>query len=70
MGVTINALAIADDDGGLAAYYAQDVIRGTGGFTMTIRSQDDYAAAIRQKLTRELSPRFVASVAHPSSAPH
>ncbi len=70
MGVTINALAIADDDDGLAAYYAQDVIRGTGGFTMTIRSQDDYAAAIRQKLKRELSPQFVASIARPRSAPH
>lgn len=70
MGVTINALAIADEDQDLASYYAKDVVRGTGGFTMTIKNQTDYTLAIHQKLKRELSPQFVASVARHRSAPH
>lgn len=70
MGVTINALAIADEEEDLAAYYAQDVVRGTGGFTMTVKSQADYALAIRQKLKRELSPQFVAGVAQHRSTPY
>jgi hypothetical protein len=63
MGVTINALAITNDDADLAAYYARDVVRGTGGFTMEVSSQTDYAIAIRNKLQRELSPRYVAGLA-------
>lgn len=70
MGVTINALAIADEEEDLAAYYAQNVIRGTGGFTMTVASQADYALAIRQKLKRELSPQFVAGVVQHSFTPY
>ncbi|TNM62780.1 DUF1194 domain-containing protein [Aliirhizobium smilacinae] len=70
MGVTINALAIADEDEDLAAYYAQQVVHGTGGFTMTVKSQADYALAIRQKLKRELSPQFVASVVQHRSTPY
>ncbi len=69
MGVTINALAIADDEKDLAAYYAQNVVRGTGGFTMTVESQADYAIAIRQKLKRELSPQFVAGFLQPPLRP-
>lgn len=70
MGVTINALAIADEDEDLAAYYAQKVVQGTGGFTMTVRGQTDYEIAIRQKLKRELSPQFVAGVVQHYSTPY
>lgn len=62
MGVTINALAITTDDEALASYYARDVVRGTGGFTMEVANEADYAAAIRNKLQRELSPRYVAAL--------
>jgi len=67
MGVTINALAITNDDEALASYYARDVVRGTGGFTMEVANGADYAAAIRIKLQRELSPRYVAGLFHKTS---
>lgn len=67
MGVTINALAITNDDEALASYYARDVVRGTGGFTMEVANGADYAAAIRSKLQRELSPRYVAGLFHKTS---
>lgn len=70
MGVTINALAMADDDDDLAAYYARDVVRGTGGFTMEVKSQADYALAIRRKLERELSPQVVAVIFQYPSTPY
>lgn len=63
MGVTINALAISDDDEDLATYYDREVVRDTGGFTMEVKDQADYATAIRRKLLRELSDRSVAGMA-------
>lgn len=62
MGVTINALAIESDEPDLATYYAREVVRGTGGFTMEIRNYQDYAYAIRRKLIRELSSNFFAGL--------
>lgn len=70
MGVTINALAIIDDDEELASYYARSVVQGTGGFTMQVTDQADYALAIRRKLKRELSPQFAAENLPSRSAPH
>lgn len=70
MGVTINALAITSDDEALASYYARSVVRGTGGFTMQVADQADYALAIRRKLKRELSPQFVADASPKRPSPH
>lgn len=70
MGVTINALAITNDDETLPSYYARSVIRGTGGFTMQVANQTDYALAIKRKLARELSPQFVADISPSRSLPH
>lgn len=69
MGVTINALAIINDDEALASYYARSVVHGTGGFTMQVTDQADYALAIRRKLARELSPQFVANISASRPAP-
>jgi Protein of unknown function (DUF1194) len=55
MGVTVNALAISDDGGDLAGYYAKKVIIGSNAFVMNIKNYADYSAAIRMKLIRELS---------------
>ena len=57
MGVTINALAISDDKGALADYYARKVILGTDAFVMPIKRYADYSMAVRKKLVRELSFR-------------
>lgn len=61
MGVTINALAIIADDEELASYYARQVVRGSGGFTMEVSDPADYATAMRKKLLRELTNPHVAS---------
>jgi hypothetical protein len=66
MGVTINALAITADDDDLASYYAQQVVHGSGGFTMEVSDPADYAMAMRKKLLRELSNPFIASAGKPA----
>lgn len=55
-GVTINGLAIVDDEPDLTAYYRQRVITGPGSFVMEIASRDDFAQAIVRKLRREILP--------------
>ena len=55
MGITINGLAILNEDHQLDRYYRDHVIGGTGAFVMTADSYRDFAAAIVQKLVREIS---------------
>ena len=55
MGVRINALVISDDKGGLADYYADQVILGPNAFVSAVRSYADYSIALRKKLIRELA---------------
>jgi hypothetical protein len=55
MKVTINGLAISDDGGDLASYYARHVILGPDAFVMHISRYADYSVAIRKKLVTELS---------------
>ena len=54
MGVTINALAITTEDGGLADYFRHQVITGYDAFVMEADSMDAYAEALARKLAREL----------------
>lgn len=58
-GITVNGLAIAGDDPGLASYYASNVVAGPGAFVVVARDFEDFADALRRKLKRELSPRIV-----------
>jgi hypothetical protein len=62
MGVTINALVIADDEGDLASYYRKKVIVGDNAFVMNVRTYADYSTAIKKKLIRELSSQAVATL--------
>lgn len=55
-GVTINGLAILDEEPELADYYRRNVIGGPGAFVMSVGSFDDFAVAFRLKLLRELAP--------------
>ena len=57
-GVTINALVINGALPDPEAFYAQNVIRGPGAFLEVADSFNDYPAAIRRKLLRELAPGF------------
>lgn len=53
-GITINALAIVDEQADLPAYYERHLITGPGAFVLSVDDFDDFAAAIRHKLLLEL----------------
>jgi hypothetical protein len=53
-GVTINALAIVNEQPDLERYYEVHLIGGPGAFVLTAGDFDDFAAAIRQKLLHEI----------------
>lgn len=55
-GVTINALAVLNEEGAaLEAHFRDHVIGGPGSFVMTCADYADFAAAIRLKLLREVA---------------
>ncbi|MGF1612310.1 MAG: DUF1194 domain-containing protein, partial [Kiloniellales bacterium] len=60
-GITINGLAILDEDPFLERYYSQNVIGGTGAFLMTAADYKDFEEAILQKLIKEISSVPVAA---------
>ncbi len=55
-GITVNGLAILNDEPYLEQYYREHVIGGPGAFVMTAAAYTDFVEAIRRKLLRELSP--------------
>jgi hypothetical protein len=59
-GVTINGLAIINDDQNLEEYYRTHVIGGPGAFVMVAADYADFVEAIRRKLLRELTPAPIA----------
>ena len=54
-GITINGLAILNEDPHLDHYYRHSIIGGTGAFVMTALDYEDFAQAIVRKLVREIS---------------
>ncbi len=66
-GITINGLAILNEDSSVDAYYRSSVIGGTGAFVMTANNYEDFAAAMLEKLIKEIG---AVPVAHgPSDGP-
>jgi hypothetical protein len=57
LGVTVNGLAILQDNAGLADWYRANVLTGADSFLVTAASYDDFAEAMRRKLLREIDPR-------------
>jgi hypothetical protein len=53
-GITINGLAILTDEPGLAAYYQNSVIGGTGAFVMVAETFQTFSNAILSKLIQEI----------------
>ena len=53
-GIVVNGLAILDGDALLGAYYVENVAGGTASFVVVADSFEDYPAAIRRKLQREI----------------
>ena len=62
MQVTINGLAIQTDLPDLAEWYGEHVTVGPGSFVMAVQDMQSFEEAIRQKLVREVSNPFLASV--------
>lgn len=61
-GITINGLAILNEEAGVDRYYADHVIGGPGAFLMTARNYETFERAIRRKLVREITGAGVAAV--------
>ena len=55
LGITINALAIRNEEPFLDTFYRNHVIGGTGAFVMTAADYVDFAEAIVRKLIREIA---------------
>ncbi|KAA2213757.1 DUF1194 domain-containing protein [Teichococcus oryzae] len=53
-GVTLNALAVLNEEPGLLAHFEAEVIGGPGAFAMSCADYVDFADAIRRKLRREI----------------
>lgn len=58
-GMTINGLAIANEDPDLLAYYRAHVIGGPSAFALEAREYKSYPAAILRKLVREIETRLI-----------
>ena len=53
-GVTVNGLAILNEDTSVAAYYRNSVIGGAGAFVMTANDYESFSLAILEKLIKEI----------------
>lgn len=64
-GMTINGLAVLDDNEDLIGYFRTNIIGGDDAFVMAVTSYADFADAIKRKLIREIKSAPVASVTPP-----
>jgi hypothetical protein len=62
LGITINGLAILNEDPTVDNYYYRNVIGGTGAFVLTANDYESYALAILSKLIREIGSVPIAEV--------
>lgn len=53
-GITVNGLAILNEDLNLERYYGEQVIGGPGAFVITATDYADFAQAFRRKLIQEI----------------
>jgi hypothetical protein len=69
-GITINGLAIINEQPELGSYYRERVIGGPGAFVMMAADYDDFARAMRLKLIEEIGPRPAAARREPEHDAH
>ncbi len=62
-GITVNGLAIVNEEPYLVGYYRENVVGGPGAFVLQARDYRDFARAIRLKLVREIAGSPVALLA-------
>lgn len=55
LGITVNGLAIMNEEPKLARYFMAGVVGGPGGFMLTAADYEDFSTAILQKLIHEIS---------------
>ncbi len=67
-GITVNGLAILNEDLYVDRYYLYNVIGGTGAFVMTASDYQDFATAILEKLVKEIAGVPVAERPRPGDA--
>ena len=61
-GITINGLAIVNEERYLPGYYQRNVVGGSGAFVAVANDYNDFAQAILAKLVRELKGAHVAAL--------
>ncbi len=59
--VTVNGLAISNEQADLLDYYRNEVIGGPGSFVLEAKSYEEFAKAMRIKLLREILPDMAAA---------
>ncbi len=64
--IVINGLVIGGDGDTLARYYERFVIRGPGAFVELAEEYEDFEAAMKRKLERELRPAAVSLLRTPA----
>ncbi|NKX43500.1 DUF1194 domain-containing protein [Roseicyclus persicicus] len=64
--ITVNGLAIGGASNDIAEYFEREVIRGPGAFVEFARGHDEFAAALRRKLERELRVMILGGLALPT----
>lgn len=67
-GITINALAILNEEWALDRYYLERVIGGTGAFIMTAETYESFAQAIKRKLIQEIAGAPIARLPVPNAS--
>ena len=67
-GITVNGLAILNEDPSLELYYRLAVIGGVGAFVIVADDYRDFADAIRLKLIREIKATPIAALPAPRYA--
>ncbi len=60
-GITINGLAIVNEEPDLEQYYRSEVVGGPGAFALAARDYEDFSRAILRKLLREIEAVPVAA---------
>jgi hypothetical protein len=56
-GITVNGLAVTNEDQGLLRYYRERVITGNDSFALSATDYIDFEVAMRRKLYREINSR-------------
>lgn len=59
--ITVNGLAIGGHERDIAVYFRERMIRGPGAFVEVAATHEDFPAAFRRKLERELTERVMGS---------